>query len=98
MLPPIVFVTLKNSRVPTCVRLEVTTFDASVVPVSVPAAAAPPISTTEELSFFKNNFPSAVFIASSPVDKEPLDGIAEAVALLLCRIVLAMFYLRLSQV
>ena len=41
-LPTIVFVTVRFVSVPTVVKLEVTTFEASVVPVRVPAAAAPP--------------------------------------------------------
>ena len=44
-LPLIEFVTDKFSSVPTVVRLDVTTFAASVVPVNVPAAAAPPPPT-----------------------------------------------------
>ncbi len=40
-LPTIVFVTVRFASVPTDVRLDARTFDASVAPVRVPASAVP---------------------------------------------------------
>ena len=41
------------------------------------------ISTTEPSPFLVNNLPSAVLIANSPTDRDPADGTADAVLLLL---------------
>ena len=43
-LPTIVFVTVKFARVPTDVRLDARTLEASVAPVSAPASATPTIA------------------------------------------------------
>ena len=41
-LPLMALVTVKLAKVPTLVKLELSTLEASVAPVNVPAAAAPP--------------------------------------------------------